>query len=357
MFFFCVRFVCCLACALLGLFLAQPAQAAARRMQPLPQRLSETGLYLPGSAQIVNPAHIAFSPQYPLWSDGTRKRRWLSLPRGGTVDASRPDAWQFPVGTRLWKEFAYERAVETRYIERLRDGSWRFASYVWREDGSDADLAPEAGLGAQPVPGDGTRRYDIPARSDCRACHESAPSPVLGFSALQLSPDRDPLAPHADVLTSEASDLRTLQARGVLRNLPASLLEAPPRIASALPVERAALGYLHGNCGHCHSDSRAGGSPVPVDIVLAQSVSNGPAAVERVRQSLRDVPGRFRHLAAMQVVVAGDATRSTLVLRMGSRNPQLQMPPLGTRVPDREGLALVSQWISHHLEPRKTLQP
>jgi len=32
---------------------------------------------------------------------------------------------------------------------------------------------------------------------DCRACHEGRTTPVLGFSALQLSPDRDPNAPHA----------------------------------------------------------------------------------------------------------------------------------------------------------------
>ena len=39
------------------------------------------------------------------------------------VDASNPDAWQFPPGTRLWKTFGHAgRAVETRYAELLANG-------------------------------------------------------------------------------------------------------------------------------------------------------------------------------------------------------------------------------------------
>lgn len=34
----------------------------------------------------------------------------------------------FPIGTRFWKEFAFDgRPVETRYMERRRDGSWLFS--------------------------------------------------------------------------------------------------------------------------------------------------------------------------------------------------------------------------------------
>ena len=48
-----------------------------------------------------------------------RKRRWISLPPGSAIDASDPDAWAFPVGTRLWKEFSFGgQRVETRYMER-----------------------------------------------------------------------------------------------------------------------------------------------------------------------------------------------------------------------------------------------
>ncbi len=171
---------------------------AAEAVAQLPERLSDTGLYVAGSHTQIDPKNLAFSPQYPLWSDGARKRRWIYLPPGTSIDASRPDAWEFPVGTRLWKEFSLGRSVETRFIERLASGEWRFATYVWNEEGTDATLAPSDGIPALPTQGAPRGSYAIPAEPDCRACHEGAAAPVLGFSALQLSSDRDPLAPHAE---------------------------------------------------------------------------------------------------------------------------------------------------------------
>ena len=147
----------------------------------------------------VDPRHLAFAPQYPLWTDGAAKRRWISLPPGTAIDASDPDAWVFPVGTRFWKEFSFGgRRVETRFIERLADGRWRYAAYEWSADGRDATLAPEQGRrGAFPL-----RRAAGRTRSRASATAGSAtrrrPTPVLGFSLLQLSPDRDPGAPHAE---------------------------------------------------------------------------------------------------------------------------------------------------------------
>ena len=66
----------------------------------LPERLSETGLYLPGTLT-VDPRNRAFSPQYPLWTDGARKTRWIRLPAGSRIVAVDAETWEFPVGTRL----------------------------------------------------------------------------------------------------------------------------------------------------------------------------------------------------------------------------------------------------------------
>lgn len=311
--------------------------AAASGPAPLPVHLSETGLYVEGSTTRIDPRNLSFSPQYPLWSDGAVKRRWIYLPPGTAIDASRPDAWEFPRGTRLWKEFSRQGRVETRFIERLADGSWRFATYIWNEEGTDATLAPVDGA---TVRGD----YAIPSQFDCRACHEGAAVPVLGFSALQLSPDRDPLAPHAEA--GSAVDLRTLIARGLIKNLPPDLAATPPRIQAGSPIERAALGYLHGNCGHCHNDN---GSPVPVDLTLAQSVTSGAAGVERVLRSMIDAGGRFRPhgaSATARIVTPGQPDTSVLITRVRSRNPQTQMPPIGTSLIDREALALLERWIA-----------
>jgi mono/diheme cytochrome c family protein len=309
-----------------------------------PATLRDTGLYRDGPGLVVDPAHLAFSPQYPLWTDGALKRRWLSLPPNTSIDASRPNAWEFPIGTRLWKEFSVGRAVETRYIERLTDGSWRYASYIWNEAGTDATLAPINGVRALAIDGAPNNRYTVPGEADCRACHEGAAAPVLGFSALQLSHDRDPLAPHADALSPV--DLRQLVARGLVRNLPQALLDAPPRIAASSPYERAALGYLHGNCGHCHN---ADGSPVPVELRLSQDVSLGAQSPEQVLRSLIDAPSRFRAAGLAhdaRVVAPGRPEASTLLWRIRSMNPQTQMPPLGVQALDHEALALLERWIT-----------
>ena len=273
---------------------------------PLPARLSETGLGEPGV--------VAFAPQYPLWSDGAAKRRWIRLPAGTAVDARDPDAWNFPPGTKLWKEFGFERLVETRLFERLSDGTWRYATYVWNAAGTDAELAPEGGVREMPVAAAPNGRYAIPSRADCLACHQGAPVPVLGFSAVQL-----------------ASDLRSFVERGMVKELPRTLVENPPRIATP------ALGYLHGNCGHCHNEA---GAVAGIDLVFAQSAVDPGASAQRTLQTLFGRASRFRAPGT-----SAAQRESVVTQRMQSNDPYQRMPPLGVSVGDREGIARVEQWI------------
>ncbi len=357
-----------LAAAVLAAGCVRPVAAAPA--QP-PQDLRGTGLYADGAGFALRPGILSFTPQYPLWSDGATKRRWIALPPGRAIDGSKPDAWQFPPGTRLWKEFAIGgRRIETRYIERQADGHWLFATYVWNEAGTQAVLAPAAGsqvtlardMGSAARPREDVPdgRYDIPARDDCRACHESAAVPVLGFSALQLSPDRDPQAVHGAAPAASDVDLPRLVEQGRLRHLPPALIRTPPRIAAASADERAALGYLHANCGHCHN---ADGAPAPVALRLAQRVADPEAAAQQLLRTLTTTPARWRpagEVTDVPPVLPGRPEASALLQRMQSRQPQAQMPPLGTRFPDAEGLALLTRWIQHDLlaaAPRKEPTP
>lgn len=313
----------------------------------LPRLLQDTGLYATGANGRVRDGLAVVSPQYPLWSDGADKRRWLYLPPGTAIDASNPDAWQFPRGTKLWKEFAYQgRPVETRYIERGRDGEWRFGAYVWNEEGTQAVLAPARGIPALPVPAAPQGRYTIPSRTDCLACHGSTTVPVLGVTALQLSPERDPNAAGGRALRPGESDLRALVARGWVRGLPRELIDRPPRIPAADSVERAALGYLHGNCAHCHNTTA---SRAPLDLTLAQRTGDAAAAHAEVLRSTIAAASRYQPPGGdgrALVVDPGKPENSMLAVRMQSRHNQVQMPPLGTSVPDADGLALVHRWIS-----------
>jgi len=272
---------------------------------PLPARLGETGL--------ADRDVVAFEPQFPLWSDGAGKHRWIKLPSGSAVDARQTDAWEFPPGTKLWKEFGFDRPIETRMIERLPDGSWRFATYVWNAAGTEAELAPAEGLRGLSVASAPNGRYAIPSRADCLACHDGPAVPVLGFSAVQLAPK-----------------LPDLARRGMVKNLPPPLVAAPPRIAPA-------LGYLHGNCGHCHNEA---GAVAGIDLIFAHRAADSAASAQRTVQSLFGRDSRFRAPG-----VASVHRENVVLQRMSSTNPYSRMPPLGVSIVDRDGLALVEQWI------------
>jgi cytochrome c553 len=310
---------------------------------PPPALLRDTGLYADFATLKVDSRHLAFAPQYPLWTDGAVKRRWISLPPGTAIDASDPDAWVFPVGTRFWKEFAFGgRRIETRMLERLPDG-WRYAAYEWSADGREATLAPAAGQRGAFAFGGG-RSHTIPGVTDCKVCHEGRRTPVLGFSLLQLSPDRDSGAPHAESVPAPGVDLAYLVRAGLLVGLPGAMLEAPPRIEAATATERAALGYLHGNCGHCHS---ADGKLANIGLFLRHvaGAAAEPAVATTVGRPVRKpAPGQSTEAALR--VAPGHPARSALAERMGSRWAALQMPPLGTELVDEDALNLVRQWIA-----------
>ena len=136
--------VACLALLLMVARQQQPHLAAAPGSgdPTLPTHLAETGLFAPDGSGAIAAGNRPFSPQYPLWTDGAAKRRWVYLPAGTTIDASNPRQWEFPVGTRFWKEFSFAgRRVETRVLWKTSDAGWLAGSYVWNKDGTDAVLA------------------------------------------------------------------------------------------------------------------------------------------------------------------------------------------------------------------------
>lgn len=314
-----------------------------------PRRLADTGLYSDLATRTVAPGNLPYAPQYPLWSDGARKSRWIRLPPGTAIDARDPDRWVFPVGTRIWKEFSWSRPVETRLLERTRRG-WVYATYVWSEDGRDAVLAPEGGVRStrEVAPG---RFHRIPSVADCRNCHEGGRTHVLGFGALQLSSDRDPLAPNAEPLRPGDVTLETLVRRGLVRGLPRRLVERAPRIAADTPRGRAALGYLHANCSICHDTlGPMRGIGVSLRHALAARVqADEPAMAGLGRPTRYRIPGVPAGRSVW--IDPGSPATSAILARMALRTPVGQMPPLGTEVPDEQAIAIVRSWIEQDLRP------
>jgi hypothetical protein len=186
--------------------------------------------------------------------------------------------------------------------------------------------------------------YGLPSVADCRACHESGASAVLGFSALQLSSDRDPQAPHATPPEPGSLDLDGLLRRGLVVGLPATIAAHAPRVRAATATARAALGYLHGNCAHCHNAR----SPIAnlglyLDVKVDGTCEALASAVGHESQY------RPTGTSIKTRIVPGIPEASLLIARTSSRDPARQMPPLSTRLVDEEALALLNRWIAEDL--------
>ncbi|HEU5060858.1 MAG TPA: hypothetical protein VFU21_30215 [Kofleriaceae bacterium] len=262
---------------------------AADALAAAPQRLSQTGL--------DGPDVVPFAPRFELWSDGAEKQRWIRLPPGGQIDRSDMDDWQFPPGTRLWKQFARDGVpIETRMLEKLAPAAdaWLMVAYVWDEDGRDATITPDGMSDAN-----GTT-HDVPSAAECRGCHDGRQSRVLGYSAIQL--DTDLAIPGTE-------------------------------------VEQAALGYLHANCSHCHNAARPPrtGSRCydPQNDLDFRLLTATLATVDRTPTYQTAVGG---------VVEPSEPDQSALFVRI-CRRDEGQMPPLGTELVDSAGAELIKRWI------------
>lgn len=345
--------------ALITAVLALGALAPGQGFRPTPgypqapRLLSQSGLYAEAGSSRIDPANMAYSPQYPLWSDGAGKSRWVFLPKGKTIDVRNPDAWVFPVGTKFWKEFSFNgKKVETRLLWRASEAAWVYAAYAWRPDQSDAELVENAGRKETSDIAPGIS-HAIPSIQDCKSCHENPSTNILGFNALQLSQDRDPNAVHAEPLLPHMPTLRTLLEQKLIRPLRPEFSTSPPRIQAADPRTRAALGYLSTNCGICHQTA----SPIanisldlryPYGIPDAGSAPGLKSTLEKLTRS--KIPG---HEGETRAISPGHPEASLILHRMASRRPISQMPPIGSALVDTEALTLLRSWVESALTPDK----
>ena len=296
------------------------------------------GLFKDHNCEVLSDGIEPYQPQYPLWSDGALKQRYIYLPPGTRIDTSNPDRWSFPLGTRLYKTFsAGSLKVETRVMEKVASAtgytSWTAVSYAWSFDGRSVTAVPS---GVSDALGTG---LDIPTQAQCRSCHnmQGADAPI-GFNALQLN--------HTGAGITLADLLQQQRLQNGAAGTPNITLQN-----SVIPGDattRAALGYLHGNCGHCH------GGPTPRAeqrlwaVVGMQEVSDAPVVDSTVCHCLERWTGRNSDSGEPYVlrVAPSHAALSGIIGRMSSRQSGEQMPPLGTKLVDSAGLAAVRAWIN-----------
>jgi len=323
--------------------------------QPLPQDLRDTGLYSDWDTLTVDPSNLAYTPAFTLWSDGAEKSRWIHLPTGTTIDVSNLDEWQFPIGTKVWKEFRVDltqpdgtvkknQRVETRMLRKKADGTWDMVSYVWSADQLSAMMASETA--PPPVPFPGTTYYEVPVLR-CKQCHDQRQDKVLGFEAALLA------APEADQSGMTWEKLKTQGLVTSTASMPdASSLQF---MKNGTTVERQAVGYLHTNCGIiCHHTGADETTPFHMRLEWATS---GPLpqqiADTEVFQTAINVKSNFVPAGGSGTyyrIRPGDTSRSTIHYRMSVRNGVMgggeQMPPIASHVVDATGLATIDQWIT-----------
>lgn len=286
--------------------------------------LSQTGLYTDIVKGSLGPGVREYTPQFVLWTDGATKKRWVYLPTGQKIDTSDMDFWVYPVGTKLWKEFTRDgKRIETRLL--VKTGSpdqWDMVAYEWKSDQSDALKVPAG------VQNAGGTNHDIPSAVDCETCHAKMKDRGLSFTAIQLS--------HTGAKVS----LDDLVSEGRLTNPPAAPLTLP---GSA--TDRAALGYLHANCGVCHNPQSFVYSIVDMQLWLDSSKLSSVTGTSTYTSTANKTLTSSNPSTGTARIVPGKSAESDLWIRMGQRGTLTQMPPLGTEDVDTTGHDAVKAWI------------
>jgi len=290
----------------------------APRLAELPTQLSATGLYTDVATETLAPGVHPFTPRFTSWTDGATKRRWIYLPPETRIDTANPDAWNFPVGTKLWKELTRDGVrIETRMLFKhgAAPADWTPMAYIW-SDAGDAVATPEGLADARGTP------HDVPSAATCVGCHGGTPSGVLGFSEIQLPQhgapgelDLDSLAPLVTVPT-------------------------PPNDLPGNATTQAALGYLHANCSHCHNPIRP-----PRSGERCFDPERGFSFLLRAGELDRVAATATYRTAIGAVIEAGDPGSSEILDRMQSRDRWSGMPALGSEQVDDRGVELIRTWI------------
>lgn len=309
-----------------------------------PTSLAETGLCLDAACAQINPAAIPFTPRFPLWIDTATKRRWIALPPGTKIDTHDPNHWVFPRGTRFWKEVTRDGVrVETRYMIKVladddADGAWFFVSFEWN---AAQDATTPVTIGSQNVNG---TPHDIPSVAECRACHDSMhPGHVLGFQAIQLD--------HAD--PAGQLDLDTIDRLGWLTESPPPATGGAhyPFPVDATAAQRAALGYFHANCGHCHNPSSLVHDTTPMVLRLdATALVPGnrlaQTPIYTTTTNVTGLPLDENGATYTKIIIPQDPAHSILDVRVNSTNPSHHMPHLGTEMTDPAATQHALDWIN-----------
>ena len=317
-----------------------------------PTTLSKTGLFSSVKDHAPADGVIPYQVNSRQWLDGATAQHWLALP-GDTSAVLHTTGKPVP-GLVHWHNFRMHfpkdavlmRTIEwgTRRLEtqlmHFDGGDWRGYTYAWRDDQTDADLVPADGAEKEISLKNDTRVWQFLSRSQCMSCHTNQSEYALAFLPQQLNREgfdgRNQLIALTEggIIRRAGNDGKQLPAfddKSVARERKV----ADPNDDSQ-PLEARARGYLHANCGHCHSDH--GGGSVPLRLQFSTPLAELHAV------GIRPMRGDFG-LPEACIIKPGDPFASTLYFRMAKFGRD-RMPHIGSEIPDEAGLRLIEKWIA-----------
>jgi hypothetical protein len=271
----------------------------------------------------------------PLWADGSEKQRWIHLPPGTKIDASDPNEWKFPVGTKVWKEFRRDgMRIETRLWQKVQTNYWVRATYRWNAAESEASTS----AGGDFALSDGGI-YHIPTGDECDQCHRGRTDHILGFEQVSLG-----------LAGATGLTLPQLATQGLIAPVPVKtrlIIGDDGTGAAAAP-----LAWLHVNCGvSCHNDnSNSTAYGASQRLRLDPGLLDGRSSL--TFDTLTTTVGKTADTPAWMGqtrIVPGDPADSLLVKLISNRgtdNPvSNQMPPIASLLVDEPDTQSVVAWI------------
>lgn len=334
-----------------------------------PKKLSETGLFRDLQTLDPYPGVQPYKIHSTMWADGVQAEFHIAVPGSEKIEfyqSNKPtfDWFQtkvrFPKETVLAKTLSIQdgnqqRRLETQLSHYAGPNDWRFYSYRWLSNQSDAVLVaaegenetlriqgpspaqteqdkPEQDKPVQDKPVQAQEiKWRFAARSECRICHTPWSGDAMGFLEHQL---RHPQ--HHDDTWNQ------LKQNGLL-SFPDS--EQPVAKERVIPMagiqdhraslDRRARSYLHSNCAHCHQFGGAGSAEF--DVRFEKSLDETKCIDGRL------IKGSFQ-IPDAKLIAPADPFRSIVYYRT-AKSGNGRMPHIGSEHVDTAGAALLRAWI------------